>query len=99
MIHIIRSKFILKTIFNNINYGRKLNLILYNKILQKGLNIDIIDFKMFTGRYKITEENEKVKEYNSYNDNLIYEGEYLNGKRNGKGREYNFNGDTIIYEG
>ena len=99
MINIIKSKLILKTIFNNINYGRKLNKILYNKRLQKDFNINIIDIQFFSGRYKITEKDGKVKEYNNYNDNLIYEGEYLNGKRNGKGKEYNFDGDIIIYEG
>ena len=38
------------------------------------------------------------KEYNNYNNNLIFEGEYLNGKRwNGKGKEFHKN--KLIFEG
>ena len=44
------------------------------------------------GKYIIYETNNKGKEYNSYNDELIFEGDYLNGERNGKGNEYYNNG-------
>ena len=32
--------------------------------------------------------NGETKEYDKYNDQLIFSGKYLNGKRNGKGTEY-----------
>ena len=44
----------------------------------------------------IDERKGKGKEYNSYNDKLIFEGEYLNGKKfTGKGYDKNGN---MIYE-
>ena len=41
--------------------------------------------------------NGKGKEYNGFNDDLLFEGEYLNGKKNGKGKKYN--DGYLIYEG
>ena len=46
----------------------------------------------------IYETNGIGKEYNSYNDELLFEGEYKNGERNGKGKEYNKFGD-VLFEG
>ena len=66
---------------------------LYNKILQKNLNISIINYKHFSGRYIIYDQNGVGKEYNGYDDKLIFEGEYLNGERNGKGKEFDNNGE------
>ena len=48
--------------------------------------------------YELINGNGKVKEYNDYNDKLIFEGEYLNGKRNGKGKEYDQD-SNLIFEG
>ena len=39
--------------------------------------------------YELINGKGKVKEYNNFDCDLIYEGEYLDGKRNGKGKEYN----------
>ena len=98
MLKKIKSITILKKIFSNIETISKLNLIHYNKNLQYKLNIDLIDYRRCIGRYIIFDENGEGKEYNSYNDQLIYEGEYLNGKRNGEGKEYNYEG-KLIFEG
>ena len=94
----IRSNYLLKEILIYIGIDRrKLNLIKYNKKLQTVAGLNLIDFRRFSGRY-IIEENSKIREYNSYNDRLIFEGEYSNGKRNGKGKEYNEEG-KLIFEG
>ena len=49
--------------------------------------------------YELNNGKGFVKEYNIYNDKLLYEGEYLDGKRNGKGKEYNIYNGKLIYEG
>ena len=87
----IRSSFILKKIFNNVDFGRKLNITLYNKRLQKKLGLNLIDFKRFSGKYK-KECCGTTKIYNSYNDNILFVGYYSNGKKNGEGKEYNEEG-------
>ena len=73
-------------------------LLKYNKNLQNKINISLLDYKTLSGRYIKYDINGKVKEYNIYDDILLFEGEYLNGKRNGKGKKYNefYN---LIFEG
>ena len=34
--------------------------------------------------YVLINDNGTIKEYDKYNNNLIFEGDYLNGQRNGK---------------
>ena len=98
MLKKIRSVYLLKELFSSIDEGTKLKIIKYNKSFQKNLNINIINYKIFSGRYIIYDEDgKKWLEYNSYNDILIYKGEYLNDKRNGNGKEYD-NG-FLRYEG
>jgi len=93
----IKSNYLLKEILIYIGDRRKLNLIRYNKQIQAIVGIDLIDFRRFSGRY-IIEEYGTLKEYNSYNDDLIFEGGCSNGKRNGNGKEYNEEGQ-LIFEG
>ena len=88
----------LKNIFSFIYEKRKLELIIYNKKVQNLLNINILNYGSYSGKYIIGERNGKGKEYNC-RDKLIFEGEYLNGKRNGKGKEYNDYKDKLIFEG
>ena len=95
MIKKIKSKFILKQIFININALVKLNLIVHNKKLQKQLNLNLYDYRLFSGKYK-QEKDGKIIEYNSYNNEKIFEGLYSNGKRNGYGCEYNEKGDKLF---
>ena len=96
MLENIKSINIIKKLFNQLDEKAKLNLIKYNKAIQTKINIDIINYKLFIGKYIIYDLDIKGKEYDSEN-NLIFFGEYLNGKRNGKG--YEFNKDNIIFEG
>ena len=93
MLNSIKSIYFAKVIFSNINDKRQLELIKYNKNLQKKLNISITNYKIFYGKYIIYESDIKVKEYFCYNDKLIYEGDYLKNKRHGIGIEYdNYHG-------
>jgi len=97
MIKKIRATFILNKVFSNINEEIKLKLIKYNKFVQKKLDIDITNYKLYKGKYIIYETKFKGKD-NDYNGKLIYEGEYLNGERSGKGEEYN-EIENKIFEG
>ena len=92
----IKSSFIIKRIFSFLYKRIKLNMIIYNKELQKICLIDIENYKQASGKYKIGGKNGKGKEYIINTDILIFEGEYLNGERNGKGKEYYKNGKLLI---
>ena len=97
MLKNVKSIYFIQKLFSFIDEYSKLKLVKYNKSIQKNINIDIINYIYFKGKYIIYESNEKGKEYN-YEDNLIFEGGYLNGERNGKGKEYNLKG-KLIFEG
>ena len=94
----IKSTFILSKVFSIIDEQRKLELMKYNKRIQSKVNINILNYKLFGGKYIIYEEKGIGEEYDGYTNNLIYEGEFLKGKRSGKGKEYNKEGN-MIFEG
>ena len=94
----IKSTFIIKIIFSFLYRKPALNMIKYNKEIQKMFLIDIINYKKASGKYKIGEKNGKGKEYIINTNILIFEGEYINGKRNGKGKDY-YNNDQLEFEG
>ena len=98
MLEIIKSIKIEKEIFKYLSFEKKLDILRYNKKLQKKFFININYYKIFCKRYIIFEENGKGKEYSNNNDDLIFEGEYKNKKRNGKGKEYDRIGN-ILFEG
>ena len=77
----IKSPFNLKKIFSFLEPKQKLNMIIYNKKLQKNLGVSIDDFKTISGLYKIGGKNGKVKIYKQNTNTLIFEGEYVNGKK------------------
>jgi len=97
MLDNIKSIYFIRIIFSFIDEGRKLGIIKYNKKLKNSININLINYKLFSGRYIIYEEKGKGKEYD-YKGNLIYEGEFKNGKRNGKGEEY-YSTKKLIFNG
>ncbi len=97
MLKQIKSLLILKKIFNHLFIDAKLRLLRYNKNFQNILNINIIDFKNLSEKYIIIERTGYGKEYDSHDDELLYEGEFINGKRNGKGKEYIY--DKLKFEG
>ena len=98
MLEKIKSRFITKIIFAYINEEIKLKLVKYNKTIQNLLDIKLINYKIFSGKYTIYEKEGKRKEYSYFNNKLLFEGTYSNGKRNGKGKEYTKDGD-LIFEG
>ena len=61
--------------------------------MQKNINISIINYKYFSGKYLIYESEGNVKKYNDYDDILLFEG-----RLNGKGKEYYYDG-KLIFEG
>ena len=93
----IKSIYFYRILFLHLNEKIKLKVIKYNKKLQKNIDIKLINYKFYSERYIIYETKFKGKEYDGYNNNLVFEGEYLNGKRNGKGKEYYY-GD-LKFEG
>ena len=98
MLKNIKSRYIIKLIFQYVDEKSKLKIVKYNKSFQKNIDISIINFKFFSGRYIIYESNRIGKEYDCYNGKLKFEGEYLNGEKHGKGKEYNDDG-KLIFEG
>ena len=99
MLKNIKSSYFIRLIFTFVDESQKLKLVKYNKSIQKNLNISIINYKSFRGRYIIYESNGIEKEYNGYYDILIFEGEYKNGERNGKGKGYDWFNGNLIFEG
>ena len=95
----IKSLLCKKLILNNLDEKRKLELLKYNKKYQKIININLINYLLFKGKFAIFGKNGMRKEYNYYNKKLIFEGKYINGKRNGKGKEYDCNSGKLIFDG
>ena len=98
MLKNVKSSYFIELIFTYVDESQKLKLIKFSKSLQKSMNISIIDYKLFTGKYIIYESNGIGKEYDGFSDELKFKGEYSNGKRNGKGKEYYDNG-RLKFEG
>ena len=96
MFNNIKSSYFTKLIFRYLAIEIKLKICKYNKALQNLLNINILHYKILSGRYIIYEANKKGKECNILTDEIIFKGEYSKGKRNGKGKEYNKDGYTIF---
>ena len=88
MLEHIKSKYILKLIFSNLNYETKLLLVKYNNTIKNKLYIELNDYKYLSGKYFIGKKNGKGKEYDIINNTLIFKGDYIDGKRNGYGKEY-----------
>ena len=86
MLHLIESSFFIQILFSHIKVKNKLKIAKYNNSLKLELNINLTTYKFFTGKYIIYEEKGKGKEYDGYNNYLLFEGEYLNGERNEMGK-------------
>ena len=96
----IKSIFFIRQLLFQLDIKRKFKLFQYNKNWQHFIDVNLINYKIVSGKYIIYEDKEKRKgkEYFYFNDVLIFEGEYSKGKRHGKGKEYNISG-KLIFEG
>ena len=99
MLDKVKSSYFAKVIFSFINDKRQLELVKHSKYMQKKLNINIINYKVFYGKFIRYGINGKMREYLCYNQKMIFEGEYLGNKRNGYGKEYDFENGSLIFEG
>ena len=97
MLQKTKSIYFLQRLFTFVDEKDKLDIIKYNKNMQNILDISLINYKIFSGRYILYGKNGKGKEYD-YEGRLIFEGEYLNGNINGNGKEYHTNGQ-LKFEG
>ena len=88
MLKNIKSIVIIKKVFSYIRIKKKFELIKHNKIIKNRLDINLLDYQIYSGKYIVYEEKGKAKEFSILTNNLVFEGEYLNGRRNGKGKEY-----------
>ena len=59
----INSPYIIKNIFSFLSEKQILNMIMYNKLFQSIVLIDINNYKKISGKYKIGGKNGKGKEY------------------------------------
>ena len=99
MLKKLNTQYFLKLVFSFMDERKMLKVVKYNKALQKIVDRNLINYRIYSNKYIIYESDIKVKEYtNSYSNLLLYEGEYLNGERNGKGKEYDFKGN-LKFEG
>ena len=80
MLDNVKSKYVLKEIFEKIKNKRKLNIIKYNKILMIKLDINKADFeiyitlKKFNNKYKVNIEDIDINEVYLKNKNIGIEG-------------------------
>ena len=70
MLKKIKSSYFSEILFSYVDEEQKLKLIKYNKTLQNNININIINYKHFKGKYLIYESNGIVKEYLGKEDSL-----------------------------
>ena len=87
MLDKIKSTYFYQKLFLHIDNKIKLELIKCNKNLQTILDISLMNYRFFSGKYIIYDGKGKGKIYDAYNDKLLFEGEFLKGKKNGKRKE------------
>ncbi len=97
MLNGIRSVYILREIVSYLCEKSLLKLVKYSKDYQNKIELNLSNYKEFTGGLILYEMKKSGKEYNRDGE-LIYIGEFLNGERNGEGQEYDIN-NYLIYEG
>ena len=98
MLENIKSFYFIKLSLSLIDEGTKLKIIQHNKKFQNMLDINIINYQIFTEKSTIYLQNGECEVYNIKNNIIIFKGKYVNGKKNGFGKEYYFNG-KLKFEG
>ena len=79
----IKSTYFIKILFSYLDEKQKLKILKCSKSLQKDININIINYKHLARKYLIYESNGIGKEYDGYDNALLFIGEYINGQKNG----------------
>ena len=97
LIKSVKSIYIIQRILLHLDEKKKLDILKYNKNIQKQIGIDIEYFKKISGKYKIKEKNGIEKVYALDTNLILFEGKYLNSKKNGEGNEYK--DGKLIFEG
>ena len=59
----VKSIYIVKNILSHLTIIKELKLIIYNKLIQEKLEINIAYYKLKSGRYKIGKKNGLGKEF------------------------------------
>ena len=96
MLEKIKATYFYARLFCHINDKIKLSILKHNKNLQKIMDLNLINYRIFSGKYIIYERKEKKgKIFDAYNDTLLFEGEFFKGKKNGKGKEYDEYGNIL----
>jgi len=101
MLKNIKASYFLRLIFSHLEYAKKLKLIKTSKKFQNFFNVDVIHYRLYSGKiiYYDENSNQKGREYDIvHNNKLLYYGEYMHGEKNGKGTEY-FSDSTVKFEG
>ena len=66
------KRFFLLELFSNLSEEKKLKIIKYNRSLQNKIKLNIIDYKIYSGRYIHYTSEKKGEEYNSYDNKILY---------------------------
>jgi len=76
MLKNIKSTYLVDIIFSYVEELQQLKLIKYNKSIQENMSISIINYKHYSGKYLKIDSNGIGREYDGYDDSLIFEGKY-----------------------
>ena len=98
----IKSNNVIELVFSFVGTRVKLKLAKHSKILQKAFNINLFNYKLFSGRFIIYDNNDIREENDNINyengkeenerakkNNITFEGEISNGKRKGPDKQNN----------
>ena len=94
----VKSYYILQEIFSFLKIENFLNLIIYNKQLQKKFGYNLEYYKKISGKYRLYNKCGRGEVYKLNTKIKLFEGEYLNGERNGNGKEF-YDDGKLKFEG
>ena len=97
MLKKIKSEFFINFLFAFLDEEIKLKSVRYNKKFQEIIDINIMNYKLFSRRNIFYKEKDNDEIYDSENLNKI-EDDYLKMPKNGKGEEYYYDGQ-LRFEG
>ena len=94
MLENIKSVFFQRIVLGQLNDERKTKLVKYSKSLQNRINLNLIKYQLFSGRYILYEPEKEGKLYDLGTDGILFKGDYLHGT----GKEYGVFGE-VKFEG